>query len=338
MTLTDNEQDLVTNLLATRRQDRDLRRQLRMDDVVQRHRRARADGQPWIHGLVTAAGVDLDQMGRRRADSTARARAYSDRQRSTIVDHSPHLARQQAAAAVSRLRASTAQHRLSAAAAYQLTTVDTAVTMQAWHATPDANNQVDVLIGPQEPQNNVVRVYQTKQTSPDPEFHIPGIWIVDVDWVFRLTVTDNVLLNAITFVQALGADSLFASGWFFGDSYAQIDFATRLDMFTVGPQPLQIPEPLGAGDQDEGPQRYLHSDWWDVLGQFDNTVYDYQSTLIDNGFSKVAAGSTVFVIVSAELSQSADGNAFCVSDFLDGGLRLNVPAVYVSTFPDNLIP
>jgi hypothetical protein len=84
--------------------------------------------------------------------------------------------------------------------------------------------------------------------------------------------------------------------------------------------------------------RFLHSDWWDLLGQFDSAVYDFQSTLIDRSFSHVNANSTVFFVVTATIDMTADGNAFCVADFFNGDLQINVPAVYVSTFPDNPIP
>jgi hypothetical protein len=211
--------------------------------------------------------------------------------------------------------------------------VDVAEAVWVLPAPPDAQSTVDAFVEPLAPEHNVVRLYQTRQSSPDPGFHVPGLWSVDIDWVFRLDVTEDVLLNAVTFVQALGADSLFAAGFVLGGSYAQVDFGTRLALLAIGPPPLYPVEVLGAGDQDTGPERYLQADWWDVLGKLETTVYNEQSTLVDNGYNPVAGGSTVFVVVSAEVTQTADGNAFCISDFRTGDLQINVPAVYLSTFP-----
>lgn len=339
--LTDAERDILAAALASREKERELPRLIRQSRLAERHRRAqadRADHERFARGLLTSAGIDLADMERRRERNTAGARAFLEQQRGRIIDHSGVIAERHQALARSRAETLAAEHRSGASGTYQLDTLETAAAIWPVHANPDAHNHVSIRIEPPAPMHNAAKVFQSKQTSPDVRFHVPGSWIIDIHWVFTFPVADNVLLNAVTFVQASGADSLFASGWVLGDSYAQIDFRTRLDMFTVGPPPLQQVQPLGTGDNDEGRERHLHSDWWDLLGQFDSTVYDFQSTLIDKSFSHVAANSTVVIVVSATLDLTADGNAFCVADFFSGDLRINVPAVYVSTFPDNPIP
>jgi hypothetical protein len=341
MDLTDAERDVLAAGLALRSKEQELSRRIRQEARAERQRRAQADRvehDGFARGLLTSAGIDLAGAERRRERNTADARAFLEQQRRTIIEHSGVAAGRHRALARARGEGLAAEQRSGAAGTYQLTTLDTASAVWAVHASPDANNTVDVHIDPPAPMDNAAKVYQSKLTSPDVRFHVPGIWIVDIHWAFRFPVVDNVLLNAVTFVQALGVDSLFASGWVLGDSYAQIDFATRLDMFTVSPPPLQQVQPIGTGDHDAGPVRFLHSDWWDLLGQFDSTVYDFQSTLIDKSFSHVSANSTVFILVTATLDLTADGNAFCVADFFDGDLQINVPAVYVSTFADNPIP
>jgi hypothetical protein len=341
MDLTDDERDALAAALASRNRAWELSRRARQEARAERQRRAQvdqADHERFARALLTSAGIDLADADRRRQRSTAGARAFLEHQRRIAVEQAQVLAERHRTQARVRGEGLVAEQRSGAAGTFALTTRDTAAAIWTVHAPPDANDQVTVHTDPPASMHNVAKVYHTKQTSPDIRFHVPGFWVVDVHWAFRFPVTGNVLLNAITFVQALGVDSLFASGWLLGDSFAEIEFFTRLDLFVVSPPPLQQVQPIGTGDQDEGPVRFLHSDWWDLLGQFDGTLYDFQSTLIDRSFSHVGAGSTVFVIVTATIALSADGNAFCVADFSSGDLQINVPAVYVSTFPDNPIP
>jgi hypothetical protein len=341
MDLTDAERDMITAALDSRRYEQELRRRLRRERLAEHQRREQADrseNERFVRGLLVSTGIDPAEAQQRRERNTADAAEFLQRQRGIVVDRSGAIAQRQQATARAHGARLAAEQRSGAAGAYALTTVDTAAAIWPVHAAPDANNQVDVVIDPPAPMTNVANVWQSKLTTPDIRYHLPGIWEVDIHWAFRFPVPDNVLLNAVTFVQALGADSLYASGWFFGSSYARIEFSTRLDLFAVGPPPLQQIRAIGTGDQDQGPDRLVRSEWWDLLGQFDSSVYDFQSTLIDNGLSPVRAGSTVFILVSASLDLTADGNAFCVADFFNGDLQINVPAVYVSTFPDNPIP
>jgi hypothetical protein len=341
MDLTDTERNALTTALAARRAEQDLSRRLRQEARAERQRLAEADQaeqERFARALLTFAGIEAADVDRRREGTTASARAFLEQQRRVAVGRAGAVAERNRTLARVRGEALVAEQQSGAAGPSTLTTLDTAVAIWTVHSGPDANNHVTVQLDPPAAMRNVANVYQSKQASPDIRFHIPGFWIVDVHWAFRIPIAGNVLLNAITFVQALGVDSLFASGWFLGDSFAEIEFFTRLDLFAVDPPPLQQIHAIGTGDQDQGPVRYLHSDWWDLLGQFDSTVYDFQSTLIDRSFSRVGAGSTVFAVVTASIVLSADGNAFCVADSDSGDLEINVPAVYVSTFSDNPIP
>lgn len=341
MDLTDAEREMITAALGPRRYEQELRRRLRRERLAERQRREQADRseqERFVRAFLASTGIDPAEAQRRRERNTADAVEFLERQRGIVVDRSGAIAQRQQATARAHSARLAAEQRAGAAGAYALTTLDTAAAIWPVHAAPDANNQVDLVIDPPAPMANVANVWQSKLTTPDIRFHIPGIWEVDIHWAFRFPVPGNVLLNAVTFVQALGADSLYASGWFFGSSYAQIEFSTQLDLFAVGPPPLQQIRAIGTGDHDQGPDRLVRSEWWDLVGQFDSSVYDFQSTLIDNGLSPVRAGSTVFILVSVSLDLTADGNAFCVADFFNGDLQINVPAVYVSTFPDNPIP
>lgn len=340
MDLADGERDMVTAALASCREEQGFSRRIRQDLLTERQRRAeadRADHERLVRGLLTAAGIDLADLERRRERNTAHAQSFLDRQKRTIVDHSRVMAQRQDASAHGRGEGLAALHLFDQAqlGAFALTTLATASAINVSHAAPDDNNHVEVRIDPPAPERNFAKVYASRVTRPDVGFHVPGIWTVTVDWVFKLSVVEDVLLNAITFVQASGVGTLFASGWVLDGSFAEFRLRTRLRMFTPPPDEIQ---PLGTGDHDEGPVRSVRGEWWNILGEFDSAVYDFQSTLIDRSFSPAPAHSTVFFVVSVDLDLSTDGNAFGVADFFNGDLRINVPAVYVSTFRPTPIP
>jgi hypothetical protein len=331
-----SERELVAAALGPGRRHRDNLRQLRRDQIAEHHRRRR-DGQAVQEalgaGLVRSAGMDLSDLRRQREQGLAGARTFAEQQRNVIAAQSSAMVERFRALVDAQARGLAGEQRLApAATGYKLTTVDTAVRMWAGHGSPDPQHQIELQLGPPAPAQNTAKVFMATEASPDLEFHVPGLWFVDLFWLFRVDVPDDVLLNAITFVQASGADVVYASGWVLGDSFSRIQLSTRLDMFAVGPPPLRLVQSLGPAATDDGPDRYVHSDWWDVLGQFDVNPYGYQATLINNSFSPVLAGSTAFFVVTASLDLSADGNAFCVADFLSGDLQINVPDVFVSTF------
>jgi hypothetical protein len=264
--LTQAELDQVNARLEGRRRARAESRRQRQDLLAARGRLASADlgeQQRLATGLLTAAGTTLDDLDARRARNTQTARETLARHRRDLAEHAtvPTPSPQQLQG---RARRALGGPHLTTAVPFAFTTLDVAAGIFARTGTPGPDQQVSVQVQPPASMHNAAKVVLSSEAQPDIRFHVPGIWSVDLLWVFRMAVPDDVLLNCVTFVQATGVDTLYAAGWVFGDSFAQLDARSTLDMISVGPPPLNPVTALGGGDHDDWPQRRVHSDWWDI--------------------------------------------------------------------------
>ena len=327
--LTNADREAIQAAIASRRAEEELSRRVRQNLIEVRQRRLREDRpdqERLARGLLAAAGMDLADLKRRRQKSIEQSRAVRDAQRGLINEHSHAVAERQRFNPGTRVHALRAAQRL-AATPYTLTTLHTAA--QILHGpliTPPPGRYVDVTVDPLSPMHNVARALIGWDSTPDIQFHVRGLWDVDLYWVFPFRATSDVLLNASTFVQPQGAYYLFTEGWFLGDSTAEVDLTARLDLWVAGRR-------LDPGAFDPALDRSLHSDWWDLSATSDANIYNDESALFDNNFTHVPAGTTVYIIVAVRLQVDADGLASSELDFATGNFQINVPAVYVSTFP-----
>jgi hypothetical protein len=332
MALTDTDREAIDAALASRRAEDELSRRVRQNLIEERRRRSKedlAEQERLARGVVAAAGMELADLQRRRQRSAEEARGVLEAQRQVISEHSGAAAERQRFNARAWVNGLRAQNRL-AATPYTLTTLDTAA--QITHgpiATPQGGQYVEVGVDPISPMHNVANAVIGWNATPEIGSGVTGPWWLDLYWVFTFPVAEDHDLNAMTFVQALGAYSLDTVGWFFGGSDAQAFLTTRLDLWIAGQQ-------LDPGDFNHGPIRRLHSGPWNP-GIFDAGAYNYEPGLFDNNFSYVRGGSTVYIIVSVHLEVGANGWAYSELDFRSGNFQISVPAVVVNTFPPTTI-